>query len=597
MSGYAVVIRRPTVNVAPEELHALLPAMRQRGPHGDSVVTQGAFGAASTLLDVGDPRLVPAWTSTGTLIVAGHVRVDARATLVQALRQAGADASEDDSDIQLFALAWSRWSDHALERMLGDFSAAIYDRESHVTTLVRDPFGVRMLFYHAAPDRLVASNTLAAVLGAGVSRELDEDAIADFIAEGLNEDPSTTTFRAVRRVPAAHWLRIHPDGRQELRRYWELPIVAIDRSRPHDTIVAEFRALLDASVRDRIRAPRVTVFMSGGLDSPTLAAIAARALGDPALVIACTAHLPILVPTEDTERARMAAATIGVSHVVTDVEQYGYREGTAYSLPSTPEPCDELDLLAVFAQLRLASSYAPVAFWGEDPDAVLAPPHLGELLRGSALPRLVLDIFSYWWRQRARPHLQIRDLLRALLRRLSTPDERSAGPAWLRADLRERRAERVRARREPVHPTRGEVARRLDQIYWQPFLELLDAGFHGIPIDVRLPYLDLRVIGFALAAPPIPWMQRKFLLREAARGLIPESVRLAPKRGLPGLYDARLAQWWSRNPAPFVPSDALAQFVDVRGIPKLRRSSSTAEALMHLRLRVLDRWLGARGEP
>jgi asparagine synthetase B (glutamine-hydrolysing) len=135
------------------------------------------------------------------------------------------------------------------------------------------------------------------------------------------------------------------------------------------------------------------------------------------------------------------------------------------------------------------------------------------------------------------------------------------------------------------------VARRLDQYHWQPFLESLDAGFHGIPIDVRLPFLDRRLIEFALGVPPIPWMQQKRLLRDAARGLVPDVVRRAPKRGVPGLYEARLAQWWSRRPAALVPCDTFARFVEVGALPAIDRGSSVNDQLVHLRLRLLDRWL------
>jgi asparagine synthase (glutamine-hydrolysing) len=596
VTGFAVVVRSPSVAATPDDLRALLPALRRRGPHGESIVTDGPFGAATTRLDLGDPRLAVATAEAGRFAVAGQVRVDARDALVDALRRAGARATVDDADVQLFAFAWSIWGDDAPGRILGDFSAVVHHRDSHVTTLVRDPFGVRMLFHHAGAERLVASNTLAAVLDAGVSRELNEDAIADFVAEGFNEDPATTTFRAVRRVPPAHLLRIHPDGRQELRRYWELPSPEIDRSRDAAAIVAEFRRLLEASVHDRIRSPALTVFMSGGLDSTTLAAIAARHVDDPTRVVARTAHLPTLAPSDETERARLAAAWIGIPRVLTDVDQYGYREGTSHPLPSTPEPTGDPDLLALQDELRRASAHAPVAFWGEDPDAYLAPPHLGDLLRGSAAPRLALDVLGYVWREGTRPHLGVRGLLRGRRQPTGAQSEASGEPAYLRADLRRRRAERLRERTEPGHPTRSEAARRLDQFHWQPFLESLDAGFHGIPIEVRLPYLDLRLIAFALAVPPIPWLQRKRLLRDAAQGLVPDVVRLAPKQGLVGLYEARLAQWWSRAPAPFVPSDTLARFVDVRALPVIDRASSVNDALVHLRLRLLDRWLRAHEE-
>ena len=139
---------------------------------------------------------------------------------------------------------------------------------------------------------------------------------------------------------------------------------------------------------------------------------------------------------------------------------------------------------------------------------------------GSSAPRLLLDAVAYAVRHGERPFLGARDLLRARLRRSEPSSDETVAAPWLRADLRVRRAERLRSRIEPNHPTRSEAARRLAAWHWQPFLESLDAGFHGVPIDVRLPYLDLRLIRFALGVPAIPWMQRKHLLREAARGLV-----------------------------------------------------------------------------
>jgi len=590
MTGYAVVIRLDAAPVAADELHALLPSLRRRGPHGEQLVVDGPVGIATALLDVGDHRLAPAWAADGPLLVAGQVRLDAREALVDALRRSGARADLVDADIHLLARAWRAWGDDAPARLLGDFSVAIHDRESHATTLVRDPFGVRMLFYHDDARRLVASNTLATILDAGASRELDEDAIADFVAEGFNEDPSTTTFRAVKRVPPACLVTVRPTGARETRCYWTLPAPPIDRSRDAETIVADFRLLLEAAVRDRVRTPALTVFMSGGLDSTTLAAIAARQDVD-TRIVAQTAHLPTLAPTDDTARARQAAKYIGIPHLLSDVDAHGYRDGTALPIPETIEPSGDPDFLGLHDELRRASEHGPVAFWGEDPDAYLSPPHLTELLRASAPHRVALDLIGHLLHERKRPYLGVRALVRRRRAAMRGVPDDVGGPPWLRDDLRARRAERIRAREGAPHPTRSAAAERLAQYHWQPFLESLDAGVHGIPIDVRLPYLDLRLIHYALALPPMPWLQGKRLLREAARGLIPDEVREAPKRGMPGLYEARIAQWWAREPAPFVPSEALARFVDVSRLAPLARTTSVNDTLVHLRLRALDRWL------
>jgi hypothetical protein len=83
------------------------------------------------------------------------------------------------------------------------------------------------------------------------------------------------------------------------------------------------------------------------------------------------------------------------------------------------------------------------------------------------------------------------------------------------------------------------------------------------------------------------------VLREAVRGLVPDIARCAPKQGVRGLYEARLAQWWSRKPEAFAPSDAFAQFVDMSALRRMTPTSSVNEQLVHLRLRLLDRWLRA----
>jgi asparagine synthase (glutamine-hydrolysing) len=501
MTGYAAVVRQPRATVTREELCALAPALARRGPHGTSVVVDGALGLVSALLDTGDPRLAPAWANAGPFVVMGQVRVDGREALVDALRAAGAGASIDDPDVRLFGQAWLTWGDDAPAHVLGDYSVVVHDRESHATTLVRDPFGVRMLYYHRAPTRLLASNTLAALLDSGVPRDLNEDAIADFLAEGFNEDEATTTFRAIRRVPPAHVLRLHADGREELRRYWVLPAPPIDRSRDDRTLVAEFRAVLEASVRDRIRTPTLTVFMSGGLDSTTLAAMAACAMADRARLVARTSHLPTLAPTRDTRRAEIVAESLGVPHELVDVDGYGYREGTALAVADTPEPVSDPDVLALREELCRVSAHSRVAFWGEDPDSLLAPPHLGDLMRGGSLLRVALDVLRYLRRERQRPYLAARDLAHRRLHGSARAAGDAGGPRWLRADLRARRAERVGARVEAIHPTRSEMARRLEPYHWQPFLESLDAGVHGVPIDVRLPFLDRRLIELVVARP------------------------------------------------------------------------------------------------
>ena len=576
--------------VSSEDLAPLAAPLRARGPDATDVWRSHSVGVASTLLDSGDARLRPRVTRVTRHLIAGQVRLDGRAELVSRLLGAGSPASDGDADVVLFARAWEAWGPRALAHLLGDFSAVIVDEATGECTLVRDPFGVRMLFYSATRECIVASNTLAAVLAApGVSRALDDDALADFIAVGLNENLAGTTYRDVRRVPPGHCLRLVPGRAAEVSRYWNLPEVEPAPARADHA--ERFLAALGESVADRCRADSVTVLMSGGLDSTSLAALARRAMPASSRITALTLDFPTMAPSPEAGHARLAATHCGLAHADFNGDAFGYGEGLDGAQYHTPEPYDEPDMAMWRALLTTASASSRVLLYGEDPDALLAPPDLHEQLRARPAWRVGWQILSFVVRERSRPHLGLRDSLRRAREQRRGIAVDDAGPVWLRKDLLERRAERLSCRAPATHPTRAEVARRLAYPLWQTLLESLDAGQHGIPVDIRLPYLDRRVVESALAAPAIPWLQRKRLLREAMRGILPDVVRLAPKRGLDGLYEARVARWWSRGPRPFEPSERLRELVRVGALPHVTPASAPLDVLAHLRLRILDRWL------
>ena len=484
--------------------------------------------------------------------------------------------------------------DEAPARVLGDYSVVVHDRESRATTLVRDPFGVRMLSITSATRRASSSPTRSPRCSTPASpRDLDEDAIADFVAEGYNEDPATTVYRAVRRVPPAHRCGCSPTAAR--RR------AATGRCRPRrSTARATRRRSSPSSAPCSRRAcatgsarRSLTVFMSGGLDSTTLAAIAARELEDRTRLVARTSHLPTLVPTDETRCARIVAESLGISHVLTDVDGYGYREGTWLAAPDTPEPVSDPDVLALQDELRRASAHAPVAFWGEDPDSLLAPPHLRDLLRGSPAWRVALDVLGYMMReQRAAVSracaISCAGARRGTRDRRRTADRPGCAPIFGRAAP----SACARATR-PSHPTRSEVgapARRVRT--GSRFSSRSTRECTASRSTCGCPFLDRRLIELALGLPPIPWMQRKHVLREAVRGLVPGSARCAPKRGTAGVVrGAARAVVGARPRAVHALARRSREFVDVGALPPIDRSSSAADVRMNLRLRILDRWL------
>ncbi|MBA3673115.1 MAG: hypothetical protein H0W68_13985, partial [Gemmatimonadaceae bacterium] len=478
MSGFAVIVRRTGAPVLPHELAPFPAPLQARGPDGVERFTSGAVGVVTTLLDTGSPTTRPGVHHAYGLVVAGQVRVDAREALVQQLRAAGRGAAGNAPDVALFAEAWAAWGLDAPERVLGDFSAAIYDEATAELALVRDPFGVRMLYYAITNDLVIASNTLRAVLAApGVAGDLDDDTLADFIAVGYNEELSTTSFRAVRRVPPGHALVLRRDGTSRLVQHWTLPQPAILRRPRDDEYPEAFREALAAAVSDRARSKSVAVMMSGGIDSTALAALAARAVS-PSGVTAVTADSPPGITPEEVPRARKVAASLGIRHVVVGHAAPGFPmddDGEAFDFPEPVDLPDPGFYRLMFQAMRDAS---PVGLYGEDPDTLLHPPHLLALLRAMPPWRLAADVVRTLVVHRARPHFGILGAVHDRFRSRHLHD----GDLLLAPTFRLRRAARAEARADPTHRTRPRVA-AIGNANWQSLLETFDAGVHGVPLE------------------------------------------------------------------------------------------------------------------
>src|SRR5207249_147082 len=119
---------------------------------------------------------------------------------------------------------------------------------------------------------LIFSNTLDCIRQhPAVSDKLNDLAIADFLLFDLNQDPHTTSFADIQRLPPAHRATWSADS-MRMTRYWTLPIDEPVYFKRADDYTDRFKELLNTSVSDRLRTNKIAVFMSGGLDSPALAA-------------------------------------------------------------------------------------------------------------------------------------------------------------------------------------------------------------------------------------------------------------------------------------------------------------------------------------
>ena len=476
------------------------------------------------------------------LLLGADLRLDARVELIAALAGAGFDTERDAGSEALLRLAYRAWGPALLSSILGDFAFVLWDAEKRELLAARDHLGVRSLYYAETPARLYVANSLDALRrGAELGNTLDDAAICDFLLCGMPLDTSATAFTGIRRLPPAHRLRAGAGRRIEVARYWQLPVEEPLRLRVRDCVEG-FREVLGTAVSDRIGNSGATVSLSGGIDSATVAALAARTLAQEGSVNrlrAFTVHSPDLWPEgREDEFAALAADHLGIAWECTRPEEFPSFYDASSRVPPPPEPVHSPQHDLFVRQAQAMSRHAAVGLTGNGSDPALVPSqdYWWTLIRRGRVPQAAADALALIRLQRTTPPLYLRSRwTRWLLRR--TPDL-PAFPPWFCAQAIEQfdLVDRWRAYLHgatdpalPVHPDRPEAFRALLSPHWPFVFWTYSPEVTRVPLDIAHPFFDVRVLRFLLRLPGIPWCHNKWIVREAMSGILPESLRLRPK--------------------------------------------------------------------
>ncbi|HXB68837.1 MAG TPA: asparagine synthase-related protein [Candidatus Acidoferrales bacterium] len=611
MSGIAGMIHldgRPADRALIESMTASLAF---RGPDGQHVWTGASVALGHTLLKTtfeaeserqpaslygqGTDRLgMDRQAIDGQVWITADARIDAREDLARELELPQSALARPDYELILHAYAL--WGEACVDHLLGDFAFAIWDAPSRKLFCARDHFGIKPFFYAHHGGTLVFSNTLNCIrLHPAVSDRLNELAIGDFLLFDANQDTATTIFADIRRLPAAHVLVATVNG-VSTRRYWSLPEDEPIRYRRTRDYVEGFRSLLETATADRLRTARVAVTMSGGLDSPAVAAFARKVSPGTALH-AHTLVYDWLIPDEERHFAGLVAESLGMSIVFTPLD--GDRPYARVENFGIPEPWNQ-PLLPDFHH-RIAAK-TPVILTGYGADPLLSVSPLMSWAAVQAIPPVhtALNFARYMWDFRTLPQFRLRSTLQHLLGRQSEP--RVDLPGWLNADFvrRCRLDERaVTYRRTALTNQLRPLARRsLCAVTWPAAFEAEDAACLDAAVEHRHPFFDLRLVRYLMAIPELPFSMDKYLLRLALRGMVPEPVRTRPKTLLQGdPLRTAFKQHGLGLTQPIQPRARLNDFVNPNAIPVLTSTAAAEQLWVDLRVATLNCWLQYQEKP
>jgi asparagine synthase (glutamine-hydrolysing) len=276
-------------------VRAMTAAMRHRGPDEEGFLTKEARAPGLALgmrrlsiIDIAGGQQ-PVWNETRDVAVVYNGELYNYRELRDQLSLCG-HRFATQSDTEILVHAWEEWGEDALSELQGMFAFALLDLRGRYTSapilfLARDPLGIKPLYYTQTPDGFAFASEVRALLASGaVPRQLSQDALTSYLLFGSVSEP-VTLLEGVFSLPPGHRMLLHvPERRRTPRaRPWWDPArspAVFDTRKPRDLASAaqRLRPLLEHAVRRHLVADvPVGLFLSSGLDSGAIAALAAQA--------------------------------------------------------------------------------------------------------------------------------------------------------------------------------------------------------------------------------------------------------------------------------------------------------------------------------
>lgn len=451
------------------------------------------------------------------------------------------------TDTEVILRSYQQWGPDCLHRFNGMWALALWDNAQQRLFCARDRFGVKPFYYALYDGVFFFGSEIKQVLQASsMPRRANARAIFDLLEWGLADHAAETFFEGIHQLPAGHSLTLDlADALSPaIRRYWELCIKPPDKLTPAEA-TEEFHLRFREAVKIRLRSDvPVGVSLSGGLDSSAILCQAKEIAPDTQFQTfsACFEDREI-----DEREYMMAAATATGS-----VTHRSFPKGQEFwdNIESLMFHHDEpLGAARTFSQWRLMRSARengiPVVLGGQGADEALCGYqkyryfYFWELLRAGN-PKLIREVLMSWRYGTTSSHGQLAAATRylpGLLRRSFSAVERLGNQEF-----------RSNVTFKGVRPSAGgSMAERqkIDLMYSSipPFLRHEDRNSMAHSIESRHPFLDYRLVEFAVNCPPDLKLRdgwSKWILRNAMKGILPEKVRLRKtKLG----FDAPDANW------------------------------------------------------
>ncbi len=584
MCGIAGYLRRDAgAELDAAVLPSMAAALAHRGPDGEGFWSDGPVGLAHRRLAIIDLATggQPMANEDETLWIVCNGEIYNYRELRRDLARHHTFRSQSDTEVVLHL--YEELGERCLERLNGMFALAIWDVRQRRLFLARDRFGVKPLYWTNGPRGFAFASEVKALLAAGaVEPRPDESALNEYLTFQYTLR-DRTMYRGVARLEPGHYLTFRPfaDAAPSVVRYWDFNY-EIDTHHTFEFFRERLLHLLTDSVELQLRSDvPLGAYLSGGIDSSVIAALAAPRLGG---------RLPVFTGAfddgpeyDESAYARLVAEQVGAALQEVRPTPRDFVELMPGLIRLMDEPMAGPGLFPQYCVSRLAARSVKVCLGGQGGDELFGGyarylvAYLEQCLKGAIYGTGKGEQYIVTWEAIA-PHLPMLRSYQPLLqdfwsgglfedmdRRYFRLVARDHGlDAVLRPEVRPP-AEREGCFEKFREVFFGSEAKSyFNRMTHFDLKTLLPALLHvedrvsmGVGLETRVPFLDHRVAELVTRMPPVMRFEggrSKHVLREAVADLVPAAVRQRQdKMGFP----VPLGEWLKQGPVRDFAADVL----------------------------------------
>jgi len=601
-----------------DDLARMSTLLRHRGPD-DS----GSWVSAVPPVQLASRRLAvvdlpgghqPMLTEDGQLVIVFNGEIYNHRELRDELEKLGHKFRTDHSDPEVILLGYREWGAKLPEHLNGMWAFALYDESRGTLFCSRDRFGEKPFYYTRTKEAFVFASELTSLAAhPSTSRNVSRRALQKYFAYGYIPSPLSIYQDAVK-LPAGCSLSVNVRSFDcRVQKYWDLllePFATIPR-KPEEEWGGHIRELLDRAVKRRLIADvPVGVFLSGGIDSSAVTALASRHISEGNLK---TFSVGFHEKTFDETRfGRQVSWALKTDHQIETLSIARAREVIGDCLNRLDEPMADSSLLPTYLVSGFARRQVTVALGGDGGDELFAGYDPFLALRRAELYRRVFPrpihaaikaIFDRLPVSYANMALDFR--IKRTLRGLDY-DPRLWLPIWMAPldipSLNELFSERVDIEdlySEAIEQWKAcpqtNLADKTLQFYTKLYLQndilaKVDRASMMHSLEVRAPFLDIELVNFVRQIPSAYKFRNgttKYILKRALEGVLPRKILHRRKKG----FGVPVGAWFTKNELAVAHSalPSLHAHVIARKLAAHRAAKSDESAFLWS-VYVLDKW-------